>query len=345
MYDPSGLYVDPILTNFSTGWKDENLYALRLAPETPVRTQSGRYRIFDRSNWLIYRSRREPGTQANTISGRKWSEDVFRTQEHSLQAEIHDEERQELNSQGGLANNVFGGDLQIDPERDATDDVTRSIMLELENKVSSMFRNSANYPANHVVTLAGNTKWDVYTYVTPMDETSIVSNPVAQLKTAWQRIWLDTGRYPNTFIIPFDAVGVIENHPRVYKRFQNFALTNPLAWQSLLGLPPEATANLNIFVVDSRFNNSDNIDMAENIVTFWGQDAWVGLVDQTPGQNTFTFAKTFAQVYPSGNVRPTENWREENRKTDIVRTSYKYDQKIVSPLAGYLFKNIVTAVP
>lgn len=344
MYDPSGLYVDPILTNFSTGWKDENLYALRLAPETRVSTPSGRYRIFDRSNWLIYRSRREPGTQANTIMGRKWSEDVFRTQEHSLQAEIYDEERQELTSQGGLANAVFGGALQIDPERDATDDVTRSIMLELENKVSTLFRNTANYPSNHTITLAGNTKWDVYTYVTPMDETSIVSNPVAQLKTAFQRIWLDTGRYPNTFIIPFDAVGVIENHPRVYKRFQNFALTNPLAWQQLLGLPPEATANLNIFVVDSRFNSADNIDAQENIVTFWGQDAWVGLVDQTPGQNTFTFAKTFAQIYPSGEIRPTENWREENRKTDIVRTSYKYDQKIVSPLAGYLFKNIVTAV-
>jgi hypothetical protein len=43
-----------------------------------------------------------------------------------FRAAIHDEERQELTSQGGLANAVFGGDLQIDPERDATELVTRS---------------------------------------------------------------------------------------------------------------------------------------------------------------------------------------------------------------------------
>src|SRR5262245_49977646 len=114
MYDPSGLYVDPILTNFSTGWPSEQtLYGLSLYPETPVGTKSGRYRVYDRSHWLIYPSRREPGTEANEIRGRKWSEDTFKTQEHSLQAPVHWEEREFLNSQGGLAADVFGGDLQI----------------------------------------------------------------------------------------------------------------------------------------------------------------------------------------------------------------------------------------
>jgi hypothetical protein len=54
---------------------------------------------------------------------------------------------------------------------------------------------------------------------------------VTNLRTAVQRIYLDTGRWPNTMVIPFDAVGVIENHPRVVARFQNFALMVPNAWQ------------------------------------------------------------------------------------------------------------------
>lgn len=344
MYDPGALYVDPILTNFSVGWSDENLYSDRLAPETPVRTQSGRYRVYDRSNWLVYRSRREPGTEANTIENRKWSEDVFKTQEHSLQAEIYDEERQELHSQGGLANNVFGGDLQIDPERDATEDIIRSIQLERELKTSTLFRDASQYAGSHVVTLAGNTKWSDYTYVTALDVNSIVSNPIANLKTAFQRVYLDTGRWPNTLIIPFDATGVVENHPRVYTRFQNFALTDPSAWQKLMGLPNDATANLSIFVVDSKYNSADTVDATESIVSFWGQDVWVGLVDRTPGQRTMTFAKTFAQIYPSGDTKPTDNFRIEGRKTDIVRTSYKYDIKVVSSVAGYLIKNAVAVV-
>lgn len=347
MYDPSGLYIDPILTNLSVGWADENLYALRLAPETPVNTKSGRYRVFDRSHWLIYRSRREPGTSANRIGQRRWSEDTFNTQEHSLAAEIYDEERQQLQSQGGLANATFGGDLQIDPEGDATDDCTRSIMLELELKVSTLFRDVTQYPANHVMTLTSGgtgTQWSNYAEATPGNPDTAYSDPVANFKTAFQRIYLDTGRWPNTISIPFDATGIVENHPRIVERFRHFALTDPQAWQMLMGLPPEATANLNIFVVDSKFNNADNVDEVEDIVSFWGQDVWVGLVDQTPGQKTFTFAKTFAQKYPDGTLRPTENYRDEDRKTDIVRTSYSYDQKVIAGAAGFLFKTAVAAV-
>lgn len=346
MYDPSGLYVDPILTNFSTGFRDENMYGLRLAPETPVRTKSGRYRVFDRSHWLIYRSRREPGTEANTIQNRKWSEDTFATREHSLQAEIYWEEDEQLNSQGGLANDVFGGDLQIDPERDATEDVMRSLMLEAEFKIATLFRDSTQYPGNHVVTLTGGgtgTRWDNYALATAGDPTTAYSDPIANLKTAFQRCYLDTGRWPNTIAIPFDATGVVENHPRVVRRFLNFALTDPEAWQVLMGLPPAATANLNIFVVDSKYNAADSIDDAEVITNFWGTDVWVGIVDQQPGQRTMTFAKTFTQPY-NGVTRPTENWQVIGRKLDMVRSSWRYDLKVVSGAAGYLIKTAVNAV-
>lgn len=342
MYDPSGLYFDPILSNLSVGFPDQQMYGLRLAPETPVNTQSARYRVYDRSHWLVYKSRREPGTVANKIGGRKWSEDQFKTQEHSLAADIYWEEDQQLHSLGGLANPVFGGDLQLDPHADATEDVTGAIMREHEVKVSTMFRDAANYPAGHVVTLTSGagTQWSDYT-----GGTGSTSDPVSNLRTAMQTLWLETGRWPNTLAIPFDAVGTIENHPRVVERFKNFSLSQPDAWRVLLSLPPDATANLNVFVVDSRINQADNIDDEEDIVSLWGQDVWLGIVDPTPGQKTKTFAKTFAQIYPGGqSVRPTERWQEVERKADVVRTSYKYDVKIISSTAGYLFKTAVAAV-
>jgi len=336
MYDPGTLYSDPILTGFSTGYQEQTLYAPRLFPITPVATKSGRFRVYDRSNWIIFPSRREPGTVANEVRGGKWSEDVFFVKEHSLQSAIHDEERQELTSQGGLANAVFGGDLQIDPERDATELVTRSIMLEWEQKVANAMRNAANYPGNHTVTLAGAQQWSDYT-----GGTASTSDPVAALRTACLRIYLDTGRWPNTAIFPTDSLGVIEGHPRVVDRFKNFSLLQPDAWKALLNVPaPE-----NVFLVDSKYNAADNIEAAEVITSFWGQDVWVGLVDPTPGQKTKTFGKTFAWTYPDGTVRPTDKWREEPRKSDIVRVSQNYDLKIVSNVAGYLIKNAVVAVP
>lgn len=340
MYDPSALYVDPILSDFSVGWQDQQVYGLTLAPETPENTKSGRYRVFDRSDWLIYDGdRREPGTVAGEIHGRRWSEDEFATRERSLTAPIYDEERQQLLSRGGLANPAFGGALSINPDLDAAKLVLRSLQLRHEKITSGIFRDSTNYPANHVVTLSGASKWSDYT-----GGTSSTSDPVSNLKTAFQRIHLDTGLWPNLIAIPFDAAGVVENHPRLVDRFKNWSLMQPQAWQVLMGLPDEATANLRIIMVDSKFNNADNLDAAEDIQTFWGQDIWVGIVQDAPGQETFTFAKTFSQIYPNGSVRPTEKWREESRKTDLVRTSWSYDVKVVAGVAGYLIKNAVAVV-
>jgi hypothetical protein len=337
MYDPSGLYLDPILTNLSVGFDEQTLYGLQIMPETPVRTQSGKYNVFDRSAWLIYEDRREPGAVANEILGAKWSTDVFSTQEHSLQSPVLDEERQQLTSLGGLANPAFGGDLQIDPEADATTLVTRSILLRLEKKVADLVRNTANYPAANKITLNSNQAWDNYTFVTAGDPYSVVSDPVGIIQTGMRAIWTATRRYPNTLVIPTMGVPYIENHPRIVRRFVNFSLLQPDAFRLLTGFEGK------IILVDSLYNSADNIDTTAVMTDLWGKDVWLGVVDPTPGQRTRTFGKTFAQIYPSGVVRPTERWREEPRKADIVRTSYKYDTKIVSSVAGYLITQAFAA--
>lgn len=336
MYDPGTLYYDPILTGFSVGYQDQRLYADRIFPVTPVRTQSGRYRIFDRSNWLIYPSRREPGTVANEITGAKWSEDTFFTKEHSLQAPVNDEEDQQLNSQGGLADATFGGDLQINPHRDATELVTRSILLEWEYKVASAVRNTANYPAGHVITVTGEDQWNDSSLVaSPLAPYQTISDPVSTIRDAIRIIYRDTGRYPNLMAIPFDVAGVLENHPRVVERFKNFSLLQPDAWRLLSGFDGE------VLIVDSSYNQAQNVDATEDIVSFWGYDVWIGIVDNQPGQRTKTFGKTFAQVYPDGTIRPTDRWREEARKSDLVRVSQKYDLKVVSGEAGVLIRNAI----
>lgn len=326
MYDPSLLYVDPILTGFSVGYKDQQLYSEDIMPPTPVRTQSGRYRVFDRSDWLIFPDRREPGTVANEVIGRRWSEDTFKTVEHSLQSPVHDEERQELTSQGGLADPVFGGALQINPERDATELVTRSLLLGHEKKVADLIRNTANYPAGNFVTLAGAQQWSDYT-----GGTASTSDPVTDIRTGRRAIFNLTGREPNTLVIPVQGWDYILNHPRVVARYTYFQLTNDNAFQQLTGF------NGRVLLVDSGYNTADNIDATEAFAFLWGKDVWLGIVDPTPGQNTKTFGKTFEQPYPAGR-RPTDRWREEPRKSDLFRVSWKYDLKVVSNQAGYVIK-------
>jgi len=328
MYDPGTLYTDPILTNFSVGYKDPALYGEQIMPPTPVNTQSGRYRVWDRSDWLIYESAREPGAVANEIAGRKWSEDTFETKEQSLQAPIYDEERAQLQSQGGYANPVFGGAMQLDPELDATKLVTRSLLLQHELRVSTLVRDTSQYAAANKVTLVGAQHFDDYT-----NGVTSTSNPVSAIMIGMRAVYAATGRYPNTLAIPALGMSYIENHPRIVDRFKTFALTVPDAFKLLTGFEGK------ILPVDSQYNSANNIDASVSMQYFWGKDIWLGIVDPELQLETFTFGKTFAQRYPNGTIRPTDRWREEARKADLVRTSYKYDLKIVAPAAGYLITN------
>lgn len=328
MYDPSALYTDPILTRLSVGFKDQSLYGDQLFPITPVSTQSGRYRVFDRSDWLTFEDVRAPGAVAREVRGRKWSEDTFMTKEHSLQAPVYDEETQQLTSQGGLADPTFGGALQIDPHADATKLVTRAILLKHELKVSTLVRDTAQYPAGHTVTLAGAQQWNDYT-----GGEASTSDPVTDILTALRKVYSATRRYPNVLAIPTMGMSFIENHPRVVARFKNFRLTQADAFQLLTGFEGK------IVNVDSIYNAADHIDATISLTDFWGKDVWLGIVDPQPGLLTQTFGKTFAQIYPNGGIRPTDRWREEERKSDLIRVSMKYDLKIVSNIAGYLIKD------
>lgn len=332
MYDPGTLYSDPILTNFSVGYKDQALYGEQIFPVTPVNTQNGRYRVFDRSNWLIFESAREPGAVANEVLGAKWSEDTFATRERSLQAPIYDEERQQLNSAGGLANATFGGSLQINPELDATELVTRSLLLDHEKSVSTLVRDPAQYAVANKVTLSGASQWSDYT-----GGTASTSNPVNDIMVGMRAVYGATGRYPNTLIVPGLGMSYVENHPRIVARFQNFALTNEGAFRALTGFDGK------ILAVDSVYNSANNLDSTISIASFWGKDVWLGIVDPGLGLNQFTFGKTFAQTYPDGTTRPVDRWREEPRKADIIRVSYKWDLKITSAGAGYLITNAFAA--
>ena len=332
MYDPSALYTDPILTNLSVGFKDQSLYGAELFPITAVNTQSGRYRVFDRSDWVIFEDRREPGDVAREVRGRKWSEDTFRTQEHSLQGAVNDEENQQLNSQGGLANGAFGGALQIDPHADQTKLLTRAILLKHELKVSTLIRDTAQYPVGNTVTLAGAQQWDDYT-----GGTASTSNPVNDILVGMRKVYSLTRRYPNVLAIPTMGMSYIENHPRIVDRFKNFRLTQDDAFRLLTGFEGR------IINVDSVYNSANNIDATPSITDFWGKDVWLGIVDPNPGLLTMTFGKTFAQSYPNGGIRPTDRWREEDRKADVIRVSMKYDLKIVSNVAGYLIKTAFSA--
>lgn len=330
MYDPGTLYSDPILTDFSVGYNPPMFAGLRMMPEAAVDTQSGIYRVFDRSSRVRFYSRREPGTVANEVRGGRWSTDTFKTVEHSLQAAVADEENQQLNSQGGYANPVFGGALQLDPEEDALALIGDSLLLEHEIAVATLLRNTATYPGGHSITLGAADQWDNYAGAT--------SNPIEIIRAAINMIASKIGVPPNRMLMGSMGQAWLENHPDVVARFSNFSLTNPDAFRLLTGFDGEF-----VLVADDKYNDNDIQETTESLVEAWGKDVILAYVNPEMTLKDLSFGKTFAQRYPDGTTRPTDRWREEGRKSDLVRTSWKWDLKVTSSIAGYVIKTAFSA--
>jgi hypothetical protein len=75
----------------------------------------------------------------------------------------------------------------------------------------------------------------------------------------------------------------------------------------------------------------------------WGKDALLCHVPPRSGLKTVALAYSFLWTSAPGSVsgRTVEVWRENRRKSDVIRVQKYYDQKIIAPGAGYLWKNAV----
>jgi hypothetical protein len=312
--------VDPLLTNFSTGWEAKDLVGERVAPLTNVSNLNGRYMVYDRSDWLIYLDTRAMGTVANEIQGGKWATDTYSVYEHSLQVPVFDEEREQLGAEG-----AFPVDFTLDEA--ATEKATRSILLGHEYAVATLARATGSYAsASYYTTLSGTSQWSDY---------GAVSDPIDDIEVALRQIYVGTGRSANTMVIPWIVWSYVKNHPKIVARFVNFNLTNEEAFKQLTGFTGT------IIIAESQYNSAQHEDLTENIVDFWGKDVWLGIVDTVPGQRTKTFMKSFVYPYQGTSIRPVDRWREEPRKADVIRVSQRYDLKVVSNTAGYLIKDVV----
>ena len=112
-------------------------------------------------------------------------------------------------------------------------------------------------------------------------------------------------------------------------RYKKFSLTDPEAWRQLSGFQGKHP------LVDSVYNAADNIDAAESITSFWGEDVWVGLVDTQKVCGLRRSARRSpVRIRKVTFGLPTSGARKHVRPTWFVSHSGTI-LKVVSNVAGY----------
>jgi hypothetical protein len=316
VYSPSGsgnTHIDEVLTQISVGFPNNGLVGDVLFPSVTVNKQSDKYYIFGREQWLPEDDLRAPGTVANEIAGLAVSLDTYYAQEHSLQVPVTDEERENVDS-------------PLSPDRDATELVTSKILLGRERAIQTLATTAANYVSANTVTLAGTDQWNDYAN----------SDPIGDLRAGKAAVHAQIFVEPNVAVIPYQVMTQLEDHPDFLERikYSERAIFSPELLASVLGFDRVVVPGAGI--------NTANPGATPSLSYLWGKDVVLAYVPARPGLKTPAYGYEF-----TWGRQTVDRWREDPRKSDLIRVSRRYDHKFTAvdstgdSIAGYLIKAAV----
>lgn len=322
IYDPRGggnVHIDVVLQNISVGYKNNDFVGDALFPSVPVKKQSDKYYVYGRESWGVDPGGdvRAPGTVANEIPGLALSTQSYFAIEHSLQISVTDEERE-------------NADAPLEPFRDGTELVTAKLHLAREIAIMTKVTTAGNFASGHSVTLSGGDQWSDYTNSDPIDDIKVAA------RLLHSKLFLE----PNVMVIPYQVMSILEDHPDFIERIkysERGILTREII-SALFGI-----SNI---LVPGAGNNTANPGQAVSVSYLWGKDVLVAYVPERAGMKIPAMGYEFCWTY-SGSEQAVERWREESRKSDVLRVSRRYDIQFTTldssskALAGYVIKAAV----
>jgi hypothetical protein len=327
VYNPTGsgsVHIDRALTQISVAWPTGNLAGDALFPSVSVMKQSDKYYVFGREGWLPETDYRAPGTAANEVAGAALSLDTYYAQEHSLQIAVTDEERQ-------------NADPPIAPDRDGTNIITSKIMLGRERIIQTIATTTANYASGLSTTLSGTAQWSDYAN----------SDPISDLRTAKVAINARIFTDPTVAVIPYQVMAKLEDHPDFLERikYSERAIFSPELLASVLGFQRVVVPGVGI--------NTANQGQSATLGYLWGKDVVIAYVPPAPGLRIPAYGYEFTwSGSGGGQAQYVDRWREDRRKSDVIRVCRYYDVKLVAQgdpgssdagkaIAGYVIKAAV----
>jgi hypothetical protein len=309
-----------MLTQISAGFDNPIDYVgPRLFPSVSVAKQSDKYYVFNRDTWgRVTDDIRQPGSEANELPPMTLSRDTFFVEEHALEDVVPDEE-------------VENADSPLQPAADAAMRLTNTVLLNRENIQVVMATTTSNYASGYSTTLSGTTQWSDYTN----------SVPITDIRVGVKKIHDFLFRDPNTFIFGYNTYWQLQEHPKVLARitYATPQVADDSVISSVLGIPNFTVAGGG--KLTSAYGATETADYVMS------KDVVMAYVPPSPGRRTPSYGYEFVEPYGGAGPMPTERWREEKRKSDVVRVSRRYDNKFItvdgSGLAqgGYLIKNAV----
>lgn len=299
------VYIDPLLSNISIAYQNDTYLADMIFPEVQVKQISGKYFVYDKSKFVVVNDQRSPSTRANRVDYGLTTASYGPLIEHALEQDIPDEV-------------IDQAMAPLDPNLDATENVTDRILLSKEVDAFTQCSNTAVITQN--VTLSGNSQWSAYA----------TSDPIGDVRTAVDTIKLNVLKRPNRLVLGYQVYSVLRNHPEIIERVK---------YSQLGVITPELLAEIfdieQVWIADAE-QNTANENQTAVMAYVWGKNAWVFYINAAPAIRKVSFGYTFRR-----GPRQVERWDERWVKAQFVRVTDWYQQLIIAAPAAYFIKNAV----
>lgn len=316
----SDIHVNAPLTNVSIAYlQDQSTFlARKVFPTVPVNKQSDRYYQYDKKQW--YRTDARKRAPATESAGSGFAVDNTPTYFADVRA-VHKDVDDQIRA---------NADPVINPDRDATEFVTRDLALEAElDWAAAYFTTGIWTGSTSGGDITPSTLWDAANS-TPFEDLR------QQIRSAQRK---GGGFKPNFVAMGPEVWDVLADHPDALDRIKHTqtGVVTPQLFAQALGVP-------NVWVAEA-IEDTGIEGAAEALEFIYGKNVLVGYAAPRPSLLAPSAGYTFAWTgYLGANAAGMRmsRFRMEHLKSDRVEGESAYDHKLVAAEQGAFFTGVIS---
>ncbi len=299
-------HVDPVLTNLSVAWTNEEYINKELFPRLVVPKKQGIYYQFDKAGLRVEDAKRTGQSRAARVDYNLTKKSYGPLTERALEEPIEWDIRDTYPS-------------PMSAMTDATMNVTEKLEVSEEKELADILLDTAQVTQN--TTLSGTSQWSDFAN----------SDPRGDIQTGMDTVQGAAIRQPNVLAMGYQVFAKLRLHPD---------LLGSLASTTIKVLTVELLASLlgvDEVLVGKAMYNSAVEGQTDALGYIWGKNAILMYRTKTPGIKQITAG--YNLVLEGG--RYVDTWGEQAVKSDFVRVNDYMQYKVVATEAMYLIKNAV----
>ena len=318
----NSVHVDAILTNISVAYlqNQDNFIADKVFPVIPVDKKSDKFFTYTKNDWFRDEAQRRAGGTESAGGGYGLSTDSYSADVFAFHKDVDDQ-------------TLYNADAPLNPLREATEFVTRRLMLRKEIQWNSDFFATGIW-ANDYDGVAGSPttnevkQWSDYA----------ASDPIDDIEDAKAGILSTTGMEANTLVLGYDVFRTLKNHPDIVDRIKYTSSQTVTAdmLAAMFDVPR---------VIISKAVKATNNEGATAAYSFTsGKKALLCHVAPTPGLLTPSAGYSFSWTGVSGGLGATvgtSQFRMESLKADRIEAEMAFDNKVIASDLGWFWDTVV----